>query len=260
MLINKPPAIAGQLDRCDVCGNKAHRDKLVRTQVEWLYPAHENYFAYSRYDGTFWVCDATDAGAISWGNRCDRTRYVINDDNTTSILNGVQTWTGDGTFRCTTIPVSDWNDTRHVIFSCQIGPNDLNTTPEMTVVLGDCDAAGANKTAKKTFTISGTTRVYFDWLGAEADAGEGCYYIDVTNDDDWWIDELQLEIEANRTTPGVYVETSGTAVGATAEAASISTRVVCPKCFEQVLKKSEQFGRVDEVPTAGPVTDHIQEF
>ena len=266
MLINKPKAIAGQLDRCQVCGNKMHRDKLVRTQVEWLYPAHENYFEQSRYDGTFWVCDATDAGSISWGNRCDNVRYRINDDNTTTIVNGVQTWTGDGTFRCTSIPVAIWVSDRHVIFSCQIGPNDLNESPEMTVVLGDCDTSGNNKTAKKTFTISGTTRVSFDWLGSEATSwyadslAEGCYYIDVTNDGDWWVDELQLEVEPNRTTPGVYVGTSGTAVGATAESAMVSTRVVCPKCFEMVFKKSEKYGRVSEAPTDDPVADYTQEF
>jgi len=260
MLINKPTAIAGQLDRCEICGNKHHRSELVRTQVEWLYPAHENYLTYSRYDGTFWVCDATDAGAISWGNRCDRTRYVINDDNTTSILNGVQTWTGDGTFYCTTAPTTGAAVTDNVIFSCQVGPNDLNPAPEMTVVLGDCDTSGANKTVKKTFTISGTSKLWFYWTGAEASLGQGCYYVQVTNDDDWWIDELQLEADSIRRAPGTYVETSGTAAGATAEAPSISTRVVCRNCFESVFKRSEKYGRTNEPPTDGPVSDHIQEF
>jgi hypothetical protein len=260
MLINKPPVRAGQLDRCEVCGNKHHRDKLVRTQVEWLYPAHQNAFTYSSYDGTFWVCDATDASTISWGNRGDRTRYVINDDNTTSILNGVQTWTGDGTFYCTTAPTTGAATTDNVIFSCQIGPNDLNPTPEMTVVLGDCDTDGNNKTVKKTLTISGTSKVWFSWTGAEAALGQGCYYIQVTNDDDWWVDELQLEVNSKVDTPGTFVATSGTAVSATAEAGSISTRVVCQDCFESVFKRSEKYGRINEPPTDGPVSDYTQEF
>lgn len=261
MLINKPPVRAGQLDRCEVCGNKHHRDKLVRTQVEWLYPAHENYLTYSSYDGTFWVCDATDKSTISWGNRCDRTRYVINDDNTTSILNGVQTWEGDGTFRCTSIPVAkNWTSTNQVIFSCHVGPWDRNTTPEMTVVLGDCDTDGNNKTAKKTFTISGTSKLWFSWTGAEAIAGQGCYYVQVTNDGAWWVDELQLETDPTRTTPGTFVATNGAIVGATAEAGSISTRVVCMDCFEHVFKRSEKYGRTDEPPTDGPVSDYTQEF
>jgi hypothetical protein len=260
MIINKPPAVAGQLDRCEVCGNKMHRSKLVRTQVEWLYPAHENAFTNSSYDGTYWVCDATDASTISWGNRCDNVRYVINDDLTTSILNGVQTWTGDGTFRCTTAPTTGAATTDNVIFSCHIGPNELNATPEMTVVLGDCDTDGNNKTVKKTFTISGTTKVWFSWTGAEAALGQGCYYVQVTNDDDWWIDELQLETSSDSTSPGTFVKTAGTAVSATAEAANISTRIVCPSCFETLFMKSEKFGRVNEVPTDGPVSDYTQEF
>ena len=261
MIVNKPPALGEQLDRCDVCGNKAHRRDLVRTQVEWLYPAHENYLAYSRYDGTFWVVDtATDTGTVSYGNRCDRARTILSSSNVISYIDGVQTWTGDGVFRCTSIPVSDWTDTDQVIFSFQIGPHEQNTSPEMTVVIGDCDASGNNKTALKSFVISGCTKLWYTHLGAAADALQGCYYVSVTNDGAWWIDELQLETDPTRTLPGTYVETSGTAVGATSESSSISSRKVCPNCFEFVLKKSTKVGRQHESPVDDPVDSHIQEF
>jgi len=262
MLVNKPPAVAGQLDRCDVCGNKMDRRNLVRTQVEWLYPAHENYLAHSRYDGTFWVMDsASDAGTISYGNRCDRARTTLSADNVISYVNGVQTWEGNGTLRCTSVPVSNWVDTNNVIFSFQIGPHEQNTSPEMTVVTGDCGPTiGEKKTPKKTFTISGCTRLWFTLTGAQADAGIGCYYITVTNAGKWWIDELQLETDPIRTTPGVYVETSGTAIGATAEASAISSRKVCPDCFETVLKKSTKYGRQHNSPVDDPVDNYAQEF
>ena len=261
MLFNKPQAIAEQLDRCDVCGNKMHRRDLVRTQVEWLYPAHENYLTYSRYDGTFWVVDtATDTGTVSYGNRCDRARTTLSSSNVISYIDGVQTWTGDGVFRCTSIPVSNWADTNQVIFSFQIGPHEQNTSPEMTVVIGDCDASGGNKTALKSFVISGCTKLWYTHTGAAADALQGCYYVSVTNDGAWWIDELQLETDSTRTLPGTYVETSGTACSATSEASSVSSRKVCPSCFEFVLKKSAKFGRQHESPVDDPVDSHTQEF
>ena len=265
MIANKPPALGEQLDRCDVCGNKAHRRDLVRTQVEWLYPAHENYLAYSRYDETFWVVDtATDTGTVSYGNRCDRARTILSSSNVISYIDGVQTWTGDGVFRCTTVPVENAPDANQVIFSFQIGPHEQNTSPEMTVVVGHCATDGTSKTALKSFVISGCTKLWVTWLGAESDAayaaGTGCYYISVTNDGAWWIDELQLETDPTRTLPGTYVETSGTAVGATSESSSISSRKVCPNCFEFVLKKSTKVGRQHESPVDDPVDSHIQEF
>jgi hypothetical protein len=260
MRFNSPPADGLQLDRCDVCGDKYHRRDLVRTQVEWLYPAHENYFTQSRYDGTLWVCDATDVSTISYGNRCDRARIRVSDANVLSYVNGVQTWSGNGTFRCTSAPVASWSSTTNVIFSCHVGPWERSTTPSLTIAVGDCDTSGGNKTAKATFTTSSAMKVWFTWTGAAANAGQGCYYIDVTNAGYWWIDELQLEADATRTTPGVYVQTSGAISVATADQPSISTRIVCPSCFETVQKKSTKYGTTDESPIDGPVDDYVQEF
>ena len=134
----------------------------------------------------------------------------------------------------------------------------------MTVAVGYCATDGTSKTALKSFVISGCTKLWVTWLGAVSDAavaaGTGCYYISVTNDGQWWVDELQLETDPVRTTPGNYVETSGTAVGSTAEASSIASRKVCPSCFEHVLKKSTKFGRQHETPVDGPVDSHTQEF
>ena len=76
----------------------------------------------------------------------------------------------------------------------------------------------------------------------------------------WWIDELQLESVATRTTPGVYRETAGTAASLAADTGMISSRKVCPDCFEYVLSKSEKFGRTDEAPVDLPVDTYNQEF
>jgi len=262
MIRNKPKAIAWQLDRCEVCGNKMHRSKLVRTQVEWLSPAHENYFSYSYYDGTFWVVDtAVDASTISYGVRQDWTRLSLDDSNSFSTINGVQTWTGNGTIRSTTVGP---NFTEDVTFSAQVGPYYRNTSPEMTIVMGVCDADGTNKQSVKTYVTSTAMQVWFTASAAALKTLNGastmCYYMTITNDGNWWVDELQLEQGTTRGLPGPYYKTSGTAITPTSETAQVSSRKVCPDCFEYVWQKSEQYGRTYEPQTDDPVDDFSQEF
>ena len=131
MIRNKPPALAMQLDRCDVRGDKYHRADLVRTQVEFLDMAAENYFEESSYDGTFWVVDtAADTSTVSCGNRCDNVRTTLDSDNDISYINGVQTWTGDGVFRSET-EIGAFTSTDDITFSAQAGPHEQNETPEI---------------------------------------------------------------------------------------------------------------------------------
>jgi len=269
MIKNKPPSLARQLDRCDVCGTKIHRDKLVRTQVAFLRPRAENYLSYSSYDGTYWVMDtATDEGSISYGNHCDNARLVINSDNTIGYLNCVQTWSGNGVMRMETAsPASAL--TAQLVFSAMVGPHEQNTSPEMTVVLGICNSDGSVKSAVRSWTIKSATRVWFSelastlsatGLGTGSPATQFYYYIQVTNAGKWWIDEIQLEANTDFNTPENFVKTEGTYVSNQTDQPLMSSRKVCPECFEYVLKKSTQYGRTKEKPVASPVDPYMQEI
>ena len=161
---NKPPALAMQLDRCDVCGNKYHRGDLVRTQVEFLQLKAENFFSHSSYHIDLWTMDsASDSGNISYGNRCDNVRLSLDSDNNLNYINGVQTWEGNGTLRMNTISnlIATTSD---VTLSAQVGPHEQNTSPEMTVAIGVCNSDGTSKSVLGTWTIKGTTKV---WVNAE---------------------------------------------------------------------------------------------
>ena len=264
---NKPPAIAMQLDRCDVCGDKYHRADLVRTQVEFLDMAAENYFEQSSYDGTFWVVDtADDTSTISCGNRCDNVRTTLDSDNDISYINGVQTWKGNGVFRSET-EIGAFTNTDDITFSAQAGPHEQNETPEMTVELGITNNDGTVTQAIKTFTISGSTKVWFNEEVATLEAyglGDTAYYfffyISITNDGAWWIDELQLENNTVDGMPGNFTRASGTAVDSYDERILMTSRKVCKNCAEYILSKSERFGRTDESPIDDPVDTWAQEI
>ena len=263
---NKPPALGLQLDRCDVCGNKIHRRELLRTQVEFLDKKAENYLNHSSYDGTYWVVDdAADAGAISYGNRCDNVRIVFDADYNESYLNGVQTWTGNGTMRMASLSPA-FGATAVAVFSAQVGPSEQSTSPDMTVVVGICNDDGTSKQAIKTWSINTTTRVYLaETAGALEGYGLGSgrqfyYYIQVTNSDDWWIDEMQLEANPTDSVPEVFVRTSGSLVSNQSDRTLMTQRKVCKDCAELVLSKSERFGRTDESPIDEPVETWAQEI
>jgi hypothetical protein len=157
-------------------------------------------------------------------------------------------------------------------FSAQVGPHEQNTSPEMTVVMGICNSDGSVKQAIKTYTISGTTRVWFaENSGTLADYGLGpanqqeYYYIQVTNAGSWWIDELQLEANASSMPlqtghPENFVRTSGALVSNQSETEMLTNRKVCPNCSEYILSKSERLGRTDESPVDEPVETWAQEI
>ena len=262
---NKPTANAWQLDRCDVCGDKYHRSSLVRTQVEFLEEKAENFFNYSSYDGTYWVVDdASDGGNESYGNRCDNVRLSLDDDNDFSYINGVQTWTGDGTFRSTTRSPSA-NASTVLTFSAIVGAHEQNTSPEMTVVMGVTNSDGSVKQAIRSWTINTMTRVWFsETAGDLADYGLGSdeeqyFYIQVTNDGDWWIDELQLEGNTTAGMPERFIRISGDYTQI-ADRSLMTSRKVCSNCVERILSKSERFGRTDESPIDEPVETWAQEI
>ena len=271
MIRNKPPALALQLDRCGVCGDKYHRGDLVRTQVEFLRMKAENYFTQSSYDGTYWVVDtADDVSTISYGNRCDNVRLSLDSDNDLNYINGVQTWEGDGVFRSE--DYTSFSAGGHVTFSAMVGPHEQNTSPEMTVVLGICNSDGTSKQAIKTYTIPGITRVWFNETKATLTgyalngSTVGWYfYIQVTNDGYWWVDELQLEANVKTMPlpdnhPENFVRTSGAVVSNQSETSMMTSRKVCPNCAELILSKSERFGRTAESPIDEPVDTWAQEI
>jgi len=272
MTRNKPPALAMQLDRCDVCGDKYHRADLVRTQVEFLDMKAENWFTYSSYDGSYWVVDdAVDTGTVSCGNRCDNARTTLDSDNDVSYINGVQTWTGDGIMR-QSAEDGIWDSSYDVTFSAMVGPHEQNEDPEMTVELGITNNDGSVTQAIKTFTIKGTTRVWFNEEVATLESyglGDTAYYfffyVGITNDGAWWIDELQLEANVNSLPgqpgqPENFVRTSGSSVSNQSERSLMTSRKVCKNCAEYILSKSERFGRTDESPIDDPVDTWAQEI
>ena len=265
---NKPPALALQLDRCDVCGDKMHRKDLVRTQVEFLDKKAENFLSYSSYDGTYWVSDASDEGTVSYGNRCDNARLTLSDANVLSYINGVQTWSSAGvtdTMRMDTLSVGS-ADSTILVFSAQVGPHEQNATPEMTVELGVANSDGTSTQAVRTWTINGTTRVWFAETSSVLNAyglgnnSEQRYYIKVTNDGKWWIDEIQLEANTVGSIPEVFVRTTGTFVSNQSDRSLLTQRKVCASCSERILSKSERFGRTDESPVDEPVETWAQEI
>ncbi|MCK5021486.1 MAG: hypothetical protein KAS32_31025 [Candidatus Peribacteraceae bacterium] len=270
---NKPPALALQLDRCDVCGDKYHRGNLVRTQVEFLRMKAENYIVQSSYDGDYWTYDTTtDAGTISYGNRCDNVRLSLDSDNDLNYINGVQTWEGSGVIRSETgTPALSVNG--HVTFSAQVGPHEQNASPEMTVVIGICNSDGSTlQPIGDTWTISGITRVWFNEVKTTLTAyGLGptdeswYFYIQVTNDGKWWVDEMQLEANVQTMPlpdnhPENFVRTSGSFVSNQSETSLMTQRKVCKSCAELILSKSERFGRTDESPIDEPVDTWAQEI
>jgi len=278
MIRNKPPALALQLDRCDVCGDKYHRGDLVRTQVEFLQLKGENFFTHSSYHTDLWTMDdADDVGTVSYGNRCDNVRTTVGADNVVGYVNGVQTWEGDGVLRMNTISNSIAR-TSDVTLSAQVGPHEQNTSPEMTVVIGVCNSDGSSKSALGTWTIKGTTKV---WVNAEVEdliaTGLGTlaapyyqfyYYFQITNDGYWWIDEMQYEANVQDLPTSVqgfpenFVRTSGSSISSSnhPEQPMMTSRKVCPNCAELILSKSERFGHQDESPVDGPVDTWAQEI
>ena len=263
---NSPTPYGGQLDRCQVCGDKYHREDLVRTQVDTMIAESQNMFSYSTYDGTYWVCDAVDEDTVSFGNHCDEARTSLSDDNVITVVNGIQTWSGDGTMRTTVVSDSiDPND--YVCISAQVGSWERSTDPELVVSLGVTNSGGTVTQEIRSWTFKGMRRVWAVEKASTLQAyglgtGTGLFmYISVDNDEEWWIDEMQLETGSSASMrPGVFLKTSGTAAEVTVDTPTSTTRVVCPDCFELVFRKSQKYGRTKLPPTAYPVRPRNQEY
>jgi len=275
MIRNKPPAIAGQLDRCDVCGNKTHRHNLVRTQVEFLDVAAENYFEKSSYDGTYWVTDApayAHASAICYGTRCDNARTTLSPGNKITYVNGAPSWYGSGNIR-TTVEAGPWNISSDLTFSAHVGPCESSTSPDMTVTLGITSNDGFLPQPIRTWSINTATRVWFnEEVSTLNDYGLGdtdrCFffYIGISGQeltDTWWVDEMQLEANTVTGAPGNFVSSnvgSGEYISNQTERILMTSRKVCPACRERILSKSERFGKTNESPQADPVEAWVQEI
>ena len=258
---NKPPALGLQLDRCDVCGDKTHRGRLVRTQVEFLELAANNYIIQSSYDGSHWdTTDTADLGAISVGANADWQRLTLDSDNDLSELRGAETFsTGKRIY--TTVASDDLTSWDSMVFSAEVGPYHRSTTPDLTVTLM-VNTIASPPIEVRVWTINTQTRVWWTATPAEvavlgADPADCGFTISVAGGH-WWADRMQLDKDA--TVPGQYVKTSGSTVSNTTDQTLMTQRQVCPNCVERVLSKSERFGRTDESPIDGPVETWAQEI
>jgi hypothetical protein len=281
---NKPPAIAWQLDRCDVCGDKYHRKDLVRTQVEFLRMKAENFFLYSSYNSSYWTVDdasdVTSTTVATYGNRCDNVRLSLDDSNNLTYINSPKVWEGNGTVRISDISGDGYmTESSDVTVSFVFGPHEQNTSPSSTVAIGVCASDGSSKNVLKTYTdVSTVTRL---WVNAEvatlAATGVGdnsgtnwrfYWYFQVTNAGKWWWDEAQREVNVNSLPtsadgqPENFTRTTGTRVSSSnhTEQSLMTQRKVCPNCSELILSKSERFGRTDESPIDEPVETWNQDI
>jgi len=256
----RPPSIARQLDRCDVCGKKTHKKNLVRTNMDFLAGEANNYLLYSSYNASGWTAvTASDQGTPSIGPYADVARVVVSDDNTATESFGSQTWGGSGTLRSTdAIDASTWTS---LVFAVDLGPYHRETSPETTFTLGLCDSDGSNKELQKTVVTSGSLRAWFTINIADLPVSKTSsalyFYVSATAvGKNWWVDRMQ--VEKNATRPGTFVPTSGTAVDRV-DTPMMTVRKVCANCREPLFKKSERYGRVAEQRTDAPVSVDIQE-
>lgn len=246
--MSRPPTIARILDRCDVCGKKIHRQELVRTQMRYLKPQSSNQFLYSSYSATGWACDATDGGEIGIGTRADKTRTKVASDGTVSIVNGVQCWQGSGSYR--SILGVDVSSAAKFTVSAVVAPYYTSESPELSITMGLCDADGANTTSERTWTTSGLARTWYTVtvgnIASPLAASSVYVYWSVTPADEdqyWQIEDCQLELDATGDKPGEFVKSTGSSITVATDTETMTTRKVCPDCYEVLLVKSEQFGR-----------------
>ena len=260
---NKPPALGFQLDRCDVCGDKIHRSRLVRTQVEFLEKAGNNYVIQSSYDNSYWTTnDTADLGGISIGQNADWQRLSLSDDNVLTELRGAETFSTTKMIY-TTAATDDLTSWDNMVFSAEVGPYHRSTTPSISVVLGVYNIGTLGSLFPlKTWTINTQTRVWWTATPAAVLAAGAAlttvgFYIAVTGSS-WWADRMQLDKDA--TIPGQFVGTSGAVVDNSADQQLLTQRKVCKNCIERILSKSNRFGRTDESPVADPVGTWAQEI
>ena len=253
-------AIARQLDRCDVCGVKIHKHKLVRSNMDFLAAAGSNYLTYSSYSASGWTVDtATSAGVISIGPYADRARVSVSDSNTLTEVLGSQTWLGSGVLRSTAgVDASSWTS---LVFAADVGPYQQETSPEITFTIGLCDSDGTNKEEYASRTTKGNLRVWFTVNIADLPAGKSAsalyFYISATAvGKNWWADRLQVMKDVVKL--GTFIPTSGSSVDRI-DTPMMTVRKVCPDCREPVLSRSERYNRAAELRNEEPIALDIQE-
>ncbi len=252
-----------QLDICDVCEDHVQRRDLVRTQVEYLRFAANNYCIQSKYDASHWVTDDTaDLGYISIGPHAGKQRLSLDGGNNLTEVNGVYTIT-DGKLLRTTVATEDLSSWTSLCFSAWIAPYHRSTTPDLSVAMGTASADGSVKHLQRTWTINTLTRCWWtatisDLQAAGALVSDTAYFYILPTGSNWCGTNFQLE--KNVTSPGTFASTAGsTSINAT-DASGIASRKVCKNCFERVLRKSTRYGYSDETPVDDPVSVFEQEF
>lgn len=261
-----------QLDRCDICGKKMRKIDLVRTNVDFLAAAGQNYFPYSSYNSSIWdIWYGTDADKISIGNFADRARLSISDDNTTSLVGGTQTITAQSgvasyagyvRIRSTNWGGQDLSSWTSLGISFNYGFHQQDTTPETCVRVWLYDSAGqAHKfieTARQTgdYRVKGV--VDMADVNSSLDLTDVLFHVAFVTyggGERIWVDRFQLEKDVS--TNGTFVPTFGAAVDRV-DTRMMTVRKVCENCFERPWKRSDQYNRQPEQRTEDPVAVGIQ--
>jgi hypothetical protein len=254
-------AIAGQLDRCEICGRKEYRSNLVRTNVDFLAAGGNNYIPYSSYSATGWTTSGlTSQGDISIGPYADRARVVIGDDNTRTEAFGSQTWSGDGhLYTATPVDVSSWTS---FVLAADVGPYHRSTARSLTVVLQTCQSDGTVDDILSTWRIGHDCRVwgYTPIAGLSVNTSSAYFRIDVTPETGqyWWVDRIQLIKNATSINGQAFIPTTGASVDRV-DTPMMTVRVVCPSCFERPRLRTEQRNREYEQRVEDPIPVEIQE-
>lgn len=195
----------------DSSGQRFKAREMIYAKRRWTIPMAENRFLYSSYNTAFWNCDANDEGLITVGPYSDENYTGWTDDGTTltAVQNGIQTWSSAaGTVRST--EATDCSSATDVLFSFEFCPHQDRDETTFTVVLGTCASDGSSKVAAKTWTLVGGNRV---WAKITTSGASIYFYFTVTPDvaaTKWAFVNAQLEFD--KTEPGVFVSTSGSAI------------------------------------------------
>jgi len=235
-----------QIERCQVCGKKALRSKLVRKLMPFALPAGENQLLYSSYSSAFWTVDtSTEVGYVSMGLFADRYRPRVSADGTAVEARGSYTVQSSGTFRSSV--ATDVSDLTDICFSVHVGAYHGQTVQALTVVLGLCDDSGTNATATKSWSVKGGKKVWFTLPVADIPsplAASGIYVygaVTITGAVDWWFDGAQLQDSKK---PSNYLPiTSGAASVTTGNTWHWKVPILCSDhANERLLKPSENLG------------------
>jgi len=231
--MGNPPVTGRRLGYCN-CGRLVHWEDLRMARDVFLQPQSENRLTYSSYNSALWTCDdAADAGAISEGPFLHNYTITYDTDNNASESGGSQTWTGTGTLR--TKNGTDCSSATSICFAFEVGPYHRSESPALTIESGLCNSDGSSLFAEKTLTDSvGQRKVYWSKNIADIDsslsASELYFYIKVTpvSGQKWFADRVQLEF--NKSEPGVFVATSGTATAYSSQQRIWRVVRTCPDC------------------------------